>query len=49
MSKCGSDRKIIQIQIAAQSGVLVALCDDGTLWERLPDGWRAVVPLIPQD
>jgi hypothetical protein len=28
-------RKIIQIDVQAASGVIFALCDDGTIWRRV--------------
>lgn len=35
-------RKIVQI--AADEGGLVALCDDGTLWLRYKDEWSEIPP-----
>ncbi|MBF6624434.1 MAG: hypothetical protein ITG05_13075 [Pseudomonas stutzeri] len=44
-----TDRKIIQLVSAGSPAVLVALCDDGSAWQRTLDSteqpWRALPPI----
>src|SRR5690606_41854801 len=44
-----TDRKIIQLVSAGSPAVLVALCDDGSAWQRTLDNteqpWRALPPI----
>lgn len=35
--------KVIQITVAAQSGILLALCEDGSIWQKLSDQWEQVL------
>jgi hypothetical protein len=51
MQESTGRRKVVQI--LSDDEAIIALCDDGTIWEAMPDPdsgawrWAAVVPLPP--